>query len=101
MSASQTTGPVLWHVDERGVASVVLNRPEVNNAYDGSLIDALLAGLDALALVERLRAVVITGNGRHFQAGADLGWINAVRTASRDENIRVSHATAAAIRRLN
>jgi methylglutaconyl-CoA hydratase len=57
--------------------------------------------MDALARVERLRAIVITGNGRHFQAGADLGWIDAVRTSSPEENIRVSRATATAIRRLN
>jgi methylglutaconyl-CoA hydratase len=101
MSAAQQTGPVLWQVDERGVAALVLNRPEVNNAYDGALIDGLLAALDALGRVERLRAVVISGNGRHFQAGADLGWIDAVRTSSREENIRVSRTTATAIRRLN
>ena len=101
MSPSQTSGPVLWHVDERGVASLTLNRPEVNNAYDGSLIDGLRAAIDALGRVERLRALVIAGNGRHFQAGADLGWINAVRAASREENVRVSRATATAIRRLN
>src|SRR5215813_291595 len=101
MSSSQTNGPVLWHVDERGVASLVLNRPEVNNAYDGKLIEALLAGMDALAAAVRLRAVVITGNGKHFQAGADLAWIDAVRTASLEENIRVSRLTATAVRRLN
>ncbi len=101
MSPSQTSGPVLWHVDERGVASVTLNRPEVNNAYDGGLVAGLLAAMDALARVDRLRAVVIAGNGKHFQAGADLDWIDAVRTASREENIRVSRATATAVRRLN
>jgi methylglutaconyl-CoA hydratase len=101
MSPSQTSGPVLWHIDERGVAHLALNRPEVNNAYDGALIESLLAALDALAQVEALRAVVVTGNGRHFQAGADLGWIDAVRTASTEENIRVSRATALAVRRLN
>jgi methylglutaconyl-CoA hydratase len=101
MTPSQTSGPVLWHVDERGVASLTLNRPEVNNAYDGGLIDGLLAAMDALARVDRLRAVVIAGNGKHFQAGADLDWIDAVRTASREENIRVSRATATAVRRLN
>ena len=45
---SQTTGPVLWSVDARGVATVTLNRPEVNNAYNGELIEGLLAALDAL-----------------------------------------------------
>jgi methylglutaconyl-CoA hydratase len=101
MSPTQTSGPVLWSVDERGVADLVLNRPEVNNAYDGALIEALLAAMDALSRVERLRAVVVSGNGRHFQAGADLGWIDAVRAASAEENIRVSRATATAVRRLN
>jgi methylglutaconyl-CoA hydratase len=100
MSPSHPSGPVLWEVDDRGVANVVLNRPEVNNAYDGDLIQGLLAAMGALAGVEGLRVVVIKGNGRHFQAGADLKWIDAVRTASSQENIRVSRATAMAVRRL-
>ncbi len=41
-----------------------------------------------------LRGVVIKGNGKHFQAGADLKWIDAVRSASLEENIRISRATA-------
>src|SRR5258708_24745996 len=98
---SQTTGPVLWNVDARGVATVTLNRPEVNNAYDGELIQGLLSALDALGGATGLRAVVIKGNGKHFQAGADLKWIEAVRTSSREENVRVSRATAEAVQRLN
>jgi len=101
VSLSNATGPVLWSVDARGVASVTLNRPEVNNAYNGELIGGLLAALDALGNAERLRAVVIKGNGKHFQAGADLKWIDAVRAASADENIQVSRATAEAVQRLN
>src|SRR5918912_1462500 len=98
---SNTTGPVLWSVDGRGVATVTLNRPEVNNAYNGELIHGLLAALDALDEAKQLRAVVIKGNGKHFQAGADLKWIDAVRAASPDENIAVSTATAEAVDRLN
>ncbi len=101
MSLANTTGPVLWALDERGVASVTLNRPEVNNAYNGDLIQGLLNAMDALAGAPTLRAVVIKGNGRHFQAGADLKWINEVRNASREENVRVSRATAEAVQRLN
>jgi methylglutaconyl-CoA hydratase len=100
-SPSNTSGPVLWEIDERGVATVTLNRPEVNNAYNGELIQGLLAALDALGNAKLLRAVVIKGNGRHFQAGADLKWIDAVRTSSREENIRISRATAEAVARLN
>src|SRR4029077_14095062 len=98
---SNTNGPVLWDVDARGVATVTLNRPEVNNAYDGAMIDGLLAALDALGGVSGLRAVVLKGNGKHFQAGADLKWINAVRKSSAAENLRVSRATAEAVQRLN
>jgi len=95
------TGPVLWNVDARGVATVTLNRPEVNNAYNGELIDGVLRALDALGSHKGLRAVVLKGNGRHFQAGADLKWIDSVRKSAPDENLRVSRATADAVQRLN
>jgi methylglutaconyl-CoA hydratase len=101
MSVANAAGPVLWSVDGRGVATVTLNRPEVNNAYNGELIQGLLSALDALGGAAGLRAVVIKGNGRHFQAGADLKWIDAVRTSSAAENVRVSRATAKAVARLN
>ncbi|MEA2980902.1 MAG: methylglutaconyl-CoA hydratase [Alphaproteobacteria bacterium] len=100
-SPSSTSGPVLWDVDPRGVATVTLNRPEVNNAYNGELIQGLLAALDALGRAPGLRAALFRGNGKHFQAGADLKWIDAVRTSSAEENIRVSRATAQAVARLN
>ena len=101
MGSSNAAGPVLWNVDARGVAAVTLNRPEVNNAYNGELIQGLLAALYALGGAQGLRAVVIKGNGKHFQAGADLKWIDAVRTSSAAENVRVSRATAEAVARLN
>jgi methylglutaconyl-CoA hydratase len=93
--------PVLWNLDERGVATVTLNRPEVNNAYDAGLIHGLLAAMDDLGRQPQLRVVVLKGNGKHFQAGADLKWINAVRPQSPDENEAVSQATFEAVQRLN
>jgi methylglutaconyl-CoA hydratase len=96
-----TNGPVLWDIDARAVATVTLNRPEVNNAYNGAMIDGLNAALDALGQAKGLRAVVLKGNGKHFQAGADLKWINEVRKSSPAENLRVSRATAEAVQRLN
>jgi methylglutaconyl-CoA hydratase len=78
--------PVLWNLDERGVATVTLNRPEVNNAYDSGLIHGVLQAMDELGSKSGLRVVVLKGNGRHFQAGADLKWINAVRPKSSAEN---------------
>src|ERR1041385_2218646 len=98
---SNAHGPVLWDVDARGVATVTLNRPEVNNAYNGAMIDGLLAALDALGQAKGLRSVVVKGNGKHFQAGADLKWINEVRKSAPEENLHVSRATAQAVQRLN
>ncbi|HYS85611.1 MAG TPA: enoyl-CoA hydratase-related protein, partial [Bradyrhizobium sp.] len=93
--------PVLWNLDERGVATVTLNRPEVNNAYDAGLIHGVLSAMDELGKKTQLRVVVLKGNGKHFQAGADLKWINAVRPQSPDENEAVSKATFEAVQRLN
>ena len=93
--------PVKWHLDERGVATVTFNRPEVNNAYDGALIDGVLAALAALGNESRLRVVVLAGEGKHFQAGADLAWLNSVRPQSPAANVAASRATFEAVQRLN
>jgi methylglutaconyl-CoA hydratase len=93
--------PVLWSLSESGVATVTLNRPEVNNAYDASLIHGLLSAMDELGKQPHLRVVALKGNGKHFQAGADLKWINAVRPQSPAENEAVSRATFEAVQRLN
>ena len=92
---------VLWAIDTRGVATVTLNRPAVNNAYNGDLIDGLHAAMDALGRETGLRMVVLRGNGKHFQAGADLAWIGGVATRPPAENEKVSRLTALAIRRLD
>ncbi|MEX2198520.1 MAG: enoyl-CoA hydratase-related protein [Burkholderiales bacterium] len=92
---------VLVSVDTRGVATVTLNRPEVNNAYDESLIQGLHDAMDELGKHPGLRVVVLRGAGKHFQAGADLKWIRGVASQDAIENERVSRATAMAVHRLN
>jgi methylglutaconyl-CoA hydratase len=92
---------VSWSVDRRGVATVTLNRPQVNNAYNGDLIQGLHDAMDAMGREAGLRIVVLKGNGRHFQAGADLSWITAVSRQSPRDNEAVSRLTAEAIRRLD
>ena len=92
---------VLWEIDGRGVATVTLNRPAVNNAYNGDLLQGLHDAMDAIGREAGLRVVVLRGNGKHFQAGADLAWINGVAAQSPAENERASRVTAEAIRRLD
>jgi methylglutaconyl-CoA hydratase len=100
-NAPMTAQPVLWNLDERGIATVTLNRPEVNNAYDAALINGVLAAMDDLGKKPNLRVVVLKGNGKHFQAGADLKWINSVRPQSAEANEAASRATFEAVQRLN
>jgi len=92
---------VLREVDHRGVATVILNRPEVNNAYNWDLIQGLHEAIDDIGARQGIRVVVLRGNGRHFQAGVDLEWLAAVAAESEAENVRVSRATAESVRRLN
>ena len=57
---------------EDRIAVIQLNRPEVLNALNMSLMDELLAALDEIEADRDLRCVVLTGNDRAFAAGADI-----------------------------
>ena len=60
-------------VDDRGVATLTLNRPDRHNAFDDALIADLTAALRRLGGDPGVRAVVLASTGRSFSAGADLG----------------------------
>jgi methylglutaconyl-CoA hydratase len=91
---------VLTEIDGRGIATVWLNRPEVNNAYDDALIDQLTAAVDRLEEEPGLRALVLRGKGRHFQAGADLSFLRRLIAAPPEANQDFSAATVEAMRAL-
>jgi methylglutaconyl-CoA hydratase len=73
---------------EGGVARVTLNRPEVRNAFNAELIATLAWTFEAFAEEppEGLRAVVLTGAGEVFCAGADIKWQRASIGLSMEEN---------------
>ena len=93
--------PVTWQLDQRGVATVAFNRPQVNNAYNDELIAGVLSALEALGRQPGLRAVVLVGAGRHFQAGADIKWLGRVAKYPPPENYAASMATTRAMQLLN
>ena len=74
-----------------GVAWVTLNRPAVSNAFDEMQIQELTACFSRLSQDNTVHAMVLTGEGRHFCAGADLNWMKKVAQYSREENIEDSH----------
>jgi methylglutaconyl-CoA hydratase len=59
-------------VSSRGIATILLNRPERSNAFDQRMLDELAQQFVARAADEAIRIVVLRGSGKHFCAGADL-----------------------------
>ncbi len=95
------TSPVLLSVDARGIATATLNRPERGNAYNAAMLEGLVEGLDRLEADPAIRALVIRGRGRHFAAGADLGWLAEVAGYPPEQAFAASLLTTTAMQRLN
>ena len=81
-------------VDGRGVATVRLNRPEQHNAMDGAMIRELTRMAGQLGEDPAVRVVVLTGAGRSFCAGGDLGWMRAQMAADGATRAREARALA-------
>ena len=69
------------------VATVTMNRAEVHNAFNAQLIQDLQAAFIDLSTDEKLHAVVLTGDGPSFSAGADLSMMKASATFSHEQNL--------------
>jgi methylglutaconyl-CoA hydratase len=76
------------------VARVWLNRPDVRNAFNDSVIAELAQAFAALGQDPNLRAIVLGGHGKAFCAGADLSWMKAMAGYSWDENRADAQALA-------
>src|SRR5919107_5366601 len=55
-----------------GILTITLDRPGRMNAFTGTMLEELLAAFDAADADDEVRAVIVTGAGRAFCAGADL-----------------------------
>jgi methylglutaconyl-CoA hydratase len=86
--------PILTEIDERGVASLILNRPEVHNAFDDVLIARLSETLEVLAANDDVRVVKVIGRGKSFSAGADLNWMRRMAGYSEEENLQDARKVA-------
>jgi methylglutaconyl-CoA hydratase len=77
----------LRRTDEGPVATVILARPEAHNALNAELIDELTRCFEEISDDERVRVVVLAGEGRSFCAGADVGYMRKTATFSYEENL--------------
>jgi enoyl-CoA hydratase/carnithine racemase len=67
------TFETLLYAVEDGIATITLNRPEKLNAFTSTMMLELIDAFDATDADDAVRAVIVTGSGRAFCAGADLG----------------------------
>ena len=96
-----TESTVITAVDERGVATVTLNRPDKHNAFDDTIIAQLRETFDALAQRDEVRVVVLASEGKNFSAGADLGWMKRMAEYDYDHNLRDAQLLAGMLKALH
>ncbi|AVP96212.1 enoyl-CoA hydratase [Ahniella affigens] len=82
------------------IAVVTLNRPDLHNAFDEHLIAALTDAIANLGQDSDVRALVLTGAGPSFSAGADMNWMRRMAAASEAANRDDAEGLAALMRTL-
>lgn len=92
---------IILAVDERGVATLTINRPEIHNAFDDTLIQRLIQALESVEVDPKVRVVVLRSEGKSFSAGADLNWMRRMADYSEDENLADARMLAKLMERLN
>lgn len=84
-----------------GIAEVVLNRPDKRNAFDDVIIQQLITALENVDADDNTKIVILRSEGKHFSAGADLGWMRRMADNSRQENLDDSRELARLMNVLN
>jgi methylglutaconyl-CoA hydratase len=72
--------------EEKNIAFISLNRPEVKNAFNPQMIQQLTGAFIQFSKRSDLRAIVLSGEGNVFCAGADLNWMQNMIQYSLDQN---------------
>ena len=75
-------------VDDVGIARIVLDRPEVKNAFSGQTIRELVGILDRLEALDGVRALVMCSSGDIFSSGVDVGWLSTATPEDVDADLR-------------
>lgn len=74
------------HLDGR-IANIVLNRPQIHNAFDDEMIAEFHTALNALKNSKTLRLLILSATGKSFSAGADLNWMQKMVHYNFEENL--------------
>ena len=85
---------IVTRIDDDGNATVMLNRPEVHNAFDPEMVEQLTGTLGKLDADAAVRAVVLVGAGESFCAGADINHMRASAKFTRKQNYEAALQSA-------
>ncbi|MCB9061753.1 MAG: enoyl-CoA hydratase/isomerase family protein [Halobacteriovoraceae bacterium] len=88
-------------IQNSGVVTISLNRPEIHNAFNSEMIGQLIKVFKDIETNKEVRAVVLTGNGKSFCAGADLNWMSEMIHFSQEENLIDSLKLANLFKQIN
>jgi methylglutaconyl-CoA hydratase len=89
-----TSDKIIAQIDGDGNATVTLNRPEVHNAFDPEMVQALTSTFTELEADPLVRAVVLVGAGKNFCAGADIEHMRKSAGYSQEQNFGAARETA-------
>ncbi|MFD2231739.1 enoyl-CoA hydratase/isomerase family protein [Alkalimarinus sediminis] len=82
------TQSLLYDISAQGVAHITINRPKIRNAFDQHLIAEMTEAFQQSENDQRVRLILLSSNGPHFSAGADLNWMKSMVNASHEENLK-------------
>ena len=72
------------------IMTIWLNRPDVHNAFNSTMLKELSEILEWIAGSDEVRVVIFTGEGKSFSAGADLNWMKEIINYTYEENLQDS-----------
>lgn len=82
-------------------ATLTLNNPKAHNAFNDQMIAQLIKALDQVKHNNKLRALILKAEGKHFCAGADLEWMKRMADLDHQENLADAQQLARLMARLN
>lgn len=87
-------------VREGGVVRITMDRPEVHNAFDETMIAAIDEAFAEASADSQARAIVLAGRGKAFSAGADIQWMRRQAEATEEANLQDARRFAAMLDRI-
>lgn len=71
---------------DKDLARITLDNPAKHNAFDDGIVEALIGAFNEASANDDVRIILLSANGKHFSAGADLNWMKRMGELDRAQN---------------